>query len=118
MHYNEISAVQEYVRSDIYPKKKTFVCDTELMYGSALANNVIDYILYADDGFCRWEKAETFAGRKTVEVGFWNRNQETVRRVLKEKVNNSLSRFKEKLESKCLCLLKLLVHVLPCHATK
>ena len=103
VHYSESesSAVREYVRSEIYPKKKTIFCDEELMYGSALANKVIEFVIYAKEGLYRMKREPTFAGRKAVEVGFWTRNQETVRRVLKEKVNNSLSRFKEKLESKC-----------------
>jgi hypothetical protein len=103
VHYSESNAVREYVRSEIYPKKKTIFCDQEIIYGSALATKVIEYILYNKDGFYRRKKETTYAKRRTVEVAFWTRNQEIVRRALKEKVNNSLSRFKEKLESKCWC---------------
>ena len=117
-HSSEISAVREYVRSEIYPKKKTIFCDQELMYGSPLANTVIQYICYENEGYYRWKKAATYAGIKAIEVGFWTRNQETVRRVLKEKVNNSLSRFKEKLESKCCCWLwELLLIEFVCYVT-
>jgi hypothetical protein len=101
MHNSETTAVREYVRTEIYPRKKTIFCDKELMYGSPLANNVIQHMLYANNGFYRGKKPTTFIERRSTEVGFWTRNQEIVRRVLKEKVNNSLSRFKEKLESKC-----------------
>ena len=88
------------------------------MYGSALATKVIDFIVYAKDGFYRMKRDPTFAGRKATEVGFWTQNQETVRRVLKEKANNSLSRFKEKLESKCGDLLELLLNRLVFCVTK
>ena len=101
VHDSEKCAVREYVRQEIYPKKKTVFCGKELIYGSALASKVIEHILYDRKGFYRQKKANEFSGRREAEVGFWTRNQETVRRVLKEKVNNSISRFKEQLKSKC-----------------
>ena len=51
--YNEISAVRGYVRSDIYPRKKTIFCDEEIGYGSTLSTTIIDYIMYAKNGFYR-----------------------------------------------------------------
>ena len=38
--------------------------------------------------------------KTSMEIAFWARVVELVRKVLKEKLNNSLSRFREKFESK------------------
>jgi hypothetical protein len=35
-----------------------------------------------------------------VDMAFWARVMDSVRKVLKEKLNNSISRFREKFESK------------------
>ena len=101
VHYSESSAVREYVRSDVYPRKKPIFCDEEVIYGSQLANRVIEHMLYANNGFYRLQKEVDFNKQRDVEVKFWNRNQEPVRRVLREKVNNALSRYRIKMESKC-----------------
>ena len=66
-----------------------------------MANSVIEYMLYAKEGFYRRKKESVFTARRAIEVKFWTRNQEAVRRVLKEKVNNALSRYREKMTSKC-----------------
>ena len=104
VHYSESSAVREFVRSHVYPRKKTIFCDAEVIYGSNLANKVIEFMLYSTEGFYRGKKEPLFTVRRAVEVNFWTRNQEPVRRVLKEKVNNALAHYREKMESKCRCL--------------
>ena len=93
--------MREYVRSDVYPRKKTIFCDEEEIYGSQLASRVLEHLLYVKEGFYRFQKEGSFTKRREVEVKFWNRNQEPVRRVLREKVNNALSRYRDKMESKC-----------------
>jgi hypothetical protein len=99
-HYSESSAVREFVRGVIYPKKKTIFCNDELVFGSQLSKLVVNYMLYANEGFYRRKKEAAYSARQQVEVSFWTRNQETVRRVLREKLNNSISRFRYKMGSK------------------
>ena len=65
-----------------------------------MANKVIEFMLYSKEGFYREKEEPLFTVRRAVEVKFWTRNQEPVRRVLKEKVNNALARYRDKMESK------------------
>ena len=99
-HFSESSAVREFVRGHIYPKKKTIFCEDELVFGSPLAKSVSEYMLYAKDGFYRRKRETVYEARQAVEVCFWTRNQETVRRVLREKLNNSVSRYRYRMKSK------------------
>ena len=98
--YNESSAVRGFVRTDIYPLKKKIFCDSEIGYGSTLARRVVESMMYDMDGFYRRKKDPSYKVRKVNEMAFWARNQQTVRKVLREKVNNSLTRYRNKMESK------------------
>ena len=61
--------MKEHIRTDIYKRKKTFFSEQELVYGSPLANKVIEFILYAKDGLYRGKKPACFTG-KSAEVKF------------------------------------------------
>jgi hypothetical protein len=100
VHYGESLQVKNYVRHFIYPKKKTFFSDKDYRYGSALANTVIDFILYNKKGHYKMKPEVDEAVKAGVDMAFWARVMDSVRKVLKEKLNNSISRFREKFESK------------------
>jgi hypothetical protein len=100
MHYGEDGAVKNFVRQCIYPKKKTFFSEQEYMFGSALAKRVIHFILYDRRGHYKMEFLVDKVAKASMEIAFWARVVDSVRRVLKEKLNNSLSRFREKFVSK------------------
>jgi hypothetical protein len=92
--------VKNYVRHFIYPKKKTFFSDKDNRYGSVLANTVINFILYDKKGHYKMKPEVDVAVKAGVDMAFWARVMDSVRKVLKEKLNNSISRFREKFESK------------------
>jgi hypothetical protein len=100
MQYGEDLAVKNYVRHCIYPKKKTFFSEQEYKFGSPLAGKVINFILYDRKGHYKMEPVVDKVAKTSMEIAFWTRVRELVRKVLKEKLNNSLSRFREKFESK------------------
>jgi hypothetical protein len=105
MHYGEDGAVKNFVRQCIYSKKKTFFSEQEYMFGSALACRVIHFILYDRRGHYKMEFPLDKVAKASMEIAFWARVVDSVRRVLKEKLNNSLSRFREKFVSKLESLL-------------
>ena len=100
IHYGEDLAVKNYVRHCIYPKKKTFFSEREYRFGSPLAERVINFILYDRKGHYKMQPTIERAAKTSMEIAFWSRVMDLVRKVLKEKLNNSLSRFREKFESK------------------
>ena len=100
VNYGEDMAVKNFVRHCIYPKKKTFFSEQEYMFGSALACRVINFILYNRRGHYKMECPLDRVAKASMEIAFWARVVDSVRRVLKEKLNNSLSRFRDKFVSK------------------